>query len=103
MTYRKRTTWKWWGNRHTDPPKKWKLILSSVSYIAIGAVPIVGNIRGLSENLQHDISTVYLPMLALIARGISFCLGEEDYISMDDGYGGADQSIPDDMPNHPLD
>lgn len=65
-------------NFNKPAPLWFRRLETAVIFLLAGAIPIIGEIRGIGENLRHDLTIVVLPAVILATRTIGLFLGEKE-------------------------
>ncbi len=63
-------------NFNKPAPLWFRRLETALLFLFMGAIPIIGMVRGIPENLKSDLTLVVLPTLVLVTKTVGIFLGE---------------------------
>ena len=63
-------------NLNKPAPLWFRRLETALVFLFMGAIPIIGTVRGIPEEIKNDLTLVVLPGLVLVTKTIGIFLGE---------------------------
>lgn len=64
-------------NASVNSPWWWKRLESSLLFLIMGLIPLIGLSKSLSPELTHDLTLIYLPGIGVLVKSIGIFFGED--------------------------